>query len=105
MAGWDMGIKWEDVWEFPGQFYRGTVQSQGILYNPMGHRGLMGLRGSLMANLDMTGFGQPSVSNSYIPPLGVVVLQVINLNPAIYIYGSLEATVSNITPAKFVSQQ
>ena len=56
MAGWDMGVKWEDVWEFPGQFYRGTVQSQGILYNPMGHRGLMGLRGSLMANLDMTDY-------------------------------------------------
>ena len=55
MAGWDMGVEWEDVWEFPGQFYRGTVQSQGILYNPMGHRGLMGLMGSLMANLDMTG--------------------------------------------------
>ena len=49
-----MGVEWEDVWEFPGQFYRGTVQSQGILYNPMGHRGLMRLRGSLMANLDMT---------------------------------------------------
>ena len=55
MAGWDMGVEWEDVWEFPGEFYRGTVQSQGILYNPMGHRGLMGLMGSLMANLDMTG--------------------------------------------------
>ena len=49
-----MGVEWEDVWEFPGEFYRGTVQSQGILYNPMGHRGLMGLMGSLMANLDMT---------------------------------------------------
>ena len=34
----------------------GTVQSShGILYNFMGHRGLMGLMGSLMANLDMTG--------------------------------------------------
>ena len=54
MAGWDMGVEWEDVWEFPGQFYRGTVQSQGVLYNPMGHRGLMGLRGSLTADLDMT---------------------------------------------------
>ena len=54
MAGWDMGVQWEDVWEFLGQFYRGTVQSQGILYNPMGHRGLMGLMGSLMANLNMT---------------------------------------------------
>ena len=55
MAGWDMGVELEDVWEFTGQFYRGTLQSQGILYNPMGHRGLMGLMGSLMANLDMTG--------------------------------------------------
>ena len=43
------------LWEFPGQFYRGAVQSQGILYNPMGHRVFMGLTGSLMANLDMTG--------------------------------------------------
>ena len=48
-----------------------TVQSQGILYNPLGHKGLMGLMGSLMANLDMTDRRLrlfPSKLQEYTPP-------------------------------------